>query len=107
MEDVIDVDSPALHAPRGIYAVFPEPELDDRVRCVPDGPVFLDLQVLESVDESALHIPGPGRPNGGVHEAFATSHRMEEVLGGVEAGLVGRLHESLRLGAQVAFLEVG
>src|SRR6266704_1253884 len=68
--------------------------------------VLLDLPVLEGVDQPALHVAGPGRPDGGVDEPFAPAHRVEEVLSRIEAALVRRLDESLRLRAEVAFLEV-
>src|SRR2546429_6241 len=96
----------ALDAAGRIHAVLAELELDDRVRRVPDRPVFLDFEVFEGVDQPALHVPRPRRPDGRVDEPFPTSHRVEEVLRRVEATLVRRLDESFRLRAEVALPEV-
>src|SRR5438132_864081 len=96
----------ALDAAGRIHAVLAELELDDRVRRVPDRPVVLDFEVFEGVDQPALHVPRPRRPDGRVDEPFPTSHRVEEVLRRVEATLVRRLDEPFRLRAEVALPEV-
>src|SRR5947209_3733683 len=106
LQDVVNVNRAALDAAGRIHAVLAELELDDRVRRVPDRPVFLDFEVFEGVDQPALHVPRPRRPDGRVDEPFPTSHRVEEVLRRVEAALVRRLDESFRLRAEVALPEV-
>src|SRR5207245_5995654 len=106
LQDVVDVNRAALDAAGRIDAVLAELELDDRVRRVPDRPVFLDFEVFEGVDQPALHVPRAGRPDGRVDEPFPTSHRVEEVLRRVEAALVRRFDESFRLRAEVALPEV-
>src|SRR6059036_2491744 len=45
-------------------------------------------------------------PDRGVHEAFPSAHRVEEVFRRVETALVRRLHEALRLRAEIALLEM-
>src|SRR5205823_6464484 len=106
LEDVVDVDRAALHAPRRIDSVLTELELDDRVRGVPDGPVLLDLEVFERVDQPSLHVARAGRPHGGIDQAFPAAHRVEEVFRRMEAALVRRLDEAFRLRSEVSFLEV-
>src|SRR5207247_1774195 len=88
LQDVVDVDRASLDAAGGIHAVLPELELDDRVRRVPDGPVLLHLEVLQGVDQTALHVPRPRGTDGGIDEAFASAHRVEEVLRRMEPALV-------------------
>src|SRR5207244_7184843 len=106
LQDVIDVDRAPLDAAGRIDAVFAELELDDRVRRVSDRAVLLDLQVLEGVDQAALHVSRPRRPHRGVDEAFPSAHRVEEIFRRVETALVRRFHEALRLRAEVALLEM-
>src|SRR5581483_2938253 len=107
LDGLVHVDRLAAQGARGVHAVLAVDELDDGARGVAHGAVILDLQVLQRVDQAALHVAGPARAHGGVHEAFAATHGVEEELQGREAALVRVLHEALGLGAQVAHREVG
>src|SRR2546427_3433183 len=49
--------------------------------------------------------PRSRRPDRGIDEAFASAHRVEEVFRRMEAALVRRLHEALRLRAEVVVQE--
>src|SRR5438445_13165435 len=61
---------------------------------------------LQGVDQTALHVPRPRRTDGGIDEAFASAHRVEEVLRRMEPALVRRLDETFRLRPEVTLLEV-
>src|SRR5207247_35076 len=98
LKDVVDVDRSTLHASGRIHAVLTELKLDDRVRRIPDRPVFFHLEILEGVDQAALHVSRPRRAHGRVDEAFAPAHRVEEVFRRMEAALIRRFHEAFRLG---------
>src|SRR4029077_20447945 len=91
---------------RRVDTVFAVSVLDDRAGGVADRPVVDELQVLQGVDQPALQVAGPARPDGRVDETFATTHRVEEVLRRREAVLVVRGDEAARVGAEIAPGEV-
>ena len=60
------------------------------------------MEVLEGVDQPALHVAGPARPHGRVDQTLPPSHGVEEVFRRRQAALVVRGDESAGVGAQVA-----
>src|ERR1041385_7316086 len=105
-EDLLVVPGVAAGRARRVDAFLAVDELDDGAGGVAHGAVLGDLEVLQGVDEAALHVAGAAGADGRVDEALAATHGVEEVLRGRQAGLVGRGDEALGLGAEVAPLEV-
>src|SRR6185295_1471959 len=98
-DDVIHVDRLPLDRAHRVDAVLAELELHDRARGVAHRAVVHDLHVFERVDQPALHVAGAARAHGRVDKSLAPTHRVEEVLGRGEPGLVRRFHEALGFGA--------
>ena len=88
VDDAVNVHGVAADAAGGVYSVLAEPELDQRGGGVAHGPVLHHLQVLQRVDEAALHVTRTGGSHGRVHQSLPAAHRVEEVLRGGHAGLV-------------------
>src|SRR5579871_2317251 len=105
-QDLVQRDGGALERAGRVDPVLAVLVLDDGARGVPDRAVLGDLQVLEGVDQPALHVPGPARPDRRVDETLAPSHGVEEVLRRREPALVRRRDEPAGVGPQVAPAEV-
>src|SRR6266480_3017405 len=56
------------------------PHLDDVSSRVSDGRVILDSEMLESVDETALHVPALLSPHCSIDQPLSSSHCVEEEL---------------------------
>src|SRR6266568_1141672 len=56
------------------------PDLDDVSPRVSDRRVILDSEMLESVDETALHVPALLSPHCSIDQPLSSSHCVEEEL---------------------------
>jgi len=65
-----------------VEAIVTKHKLDDLAGGGAHGAVVLDAQVLEALDQSALHVARLGRLHGRVHQPLPAGHGVEEELGG-------------------------
>ena len=101
-DDLVQRDGQTAVPARRVDAVLAVLVLDDRAGGVAYRPVLVDVEVLEGVDQPALHVAGPARPHGRVDQTLPPSHGVEEVFRRRQAALVVRGDESAGVGAQVA-----
>ena len=90
-----------------VDAVLAVPELYDVADAVAHRAVVLDAQVLEGVDEAALHVAALLSAYSRVDQTLAATHAVEEVLQRREPVAVAVVDEAPRLRRRVPVLEVG
>ena len=81
-------------------------ELNEVVARGPHGAVVLDLDVLESLDQTPLDVARVRRLDSRVDEALSSSHSVEVELLRGEAGDVAAGDEALAVGAEVVLAEM-
>jgi hypothetical protein len=74
VDELLALDGHAVHA------VLAVEELYDRAHAVAHGVVIVDGEVFERLDEAALDVARVRSLDGGVDEALAAAHRVEEEL---------------------------
>src|SRR5579875_323080 len=81
---VVNVNGFATVAPRGIDAVLPVSKLYNSPNSILDLQVLINLQILEGIDQSPLHITAPGSSDRNINESFPPSYAVHEILNWVQ-----------------------
>lgn len=91
----------------GVDAVFAEFELNDMIDSITDGAVIADSEVLEGVNEAALHVARLRGTDGGIDETFAAALGMEEEFDRIEAYTIVGFDKAAGGGTEVFPMEMG
>src|SRR6266699_1044200 len=72
------------------------PHLDELSPIGTDRRVILDSEMLESVDETALHVPALLSPHCSIHQPLSSTHCVEEELYRVQSIPIAVIDEAAR-----------
>src|SRR6266581_734501 len=81
------------------------PHLDDVSTRVSDRRVILDSEMLESVDETALHVPALLSPHCSIDQPLSSTHCVEEELYRVQSIPITVIDEAPRCSSHVSRFE--
>src|SRR3989441_2594016 len=94
-----------MRAVGDVGAVLAIPLLDDVSARVSDRRVIVDSEMLESVDETALHLPALLSPHCSIDQPLSSSHCVEEELYRVQSIPITVIDEASRCSSHVSRFE--